>query len=94
MTENATWNEEHVLASELWSVGKKSGPMGAEEELEAWLTTTRVLDGLCGMADALMLEPLALADAPGQSREELSRAEDRLSRPEAAQLGPFEEERL
>jgi len=97
MTENATWTEERVLASAQWSAGKSMGPMGAEEELEAWRTTKRVLDGLCGMADAPMLEPLILdlADVLGRrTREELARAEDRLSRPEGAQLGPREEERL
>lgn len=55
-----------------------------------------MLDNLCGMADALMLEPLilALGDALGRSQEELRRAEDRLSRPEGARLGPREQERL
>jgi len=96
MTENGTWTEEHVLASDVWDTEKSIGPMSPEEEVEAWRTTTRKLDSLCGMADALMLDPLilALADALGRSREELRRVEDRLSRPEGAQLGPREEERL
>ncbi len=96
MTEHGTWTEEHVLASDLWAAGKSMGPMTPEEELEAWRTTTRTLDALCGMADALMLEPLilALADALGRAREEERRAEDRVTRPEGAELGPREEERL
>ena len=91
-----TWTEEHVLASDLWAAGKSMEPMTAEEELEAWRKTTRALDSLCGMATGLLLEPLelALADALGRAREEERRAEDRLSRPDGALLGPREEERL
>ncbi len=87
-----TWSEERVLASDLWAAGKSMEPMTAEEELEAWRTTTRALDSLCGMADGLMLEPLilALADALGRAREEECRAKDRLARPEGALLGPRE----
>ena len=96
MTESKTWTEEHVLASDLWAAGKSMGPMSPEEELEAWRKTTRALDSLCGMATGLLLEPLelALADALGRAREEERRAEDRLTRPEGAQLGPREKERL
>ena len=96
MTETGTWTEEHVLASDLWGIEKSIGPMTPEEELEAWRTTTGMLDSLCGMADSLGLEPLilALADALGRAREELRRAEDRLTKPEGALLGPREEERL
>ncbi len=70
--------------------------MTPEGERAAWRTTVRMLDHLCGMADALMLDPLilALTDALGRSREESARLEDRLSRPVGAQLGPREEERL
>ena len=93
MTENGTWAEEHVLASDLWAIGKSMAPMTPEEELEAWRTTTRALDNLCGMATGLMLEPLALADALGRAREEERRAEDRLTRPEGAELGERERER-
>ncbi len=95
MTEK-TWTEELILASDLWSAEKSLTPMTPDQELEAWRTTTRMLDNLCGMADALMLDPLilALADALTRSREELRRVEDRLSRPAGAQLGPREEERL
>jgi hypothetical protein len=95
MTETGTRTEERVLASDLWSVPKSRGPMTLEEEFEAWRATTRVLDSLCGMADRLMLDPLilALADALGRAREE-RRAEDRLTRPEGAHLGPHEAERL
>ena len=96
MTENGTWTEDHVLASDLWAAGKSMEPMTPEEELEAWRTTSRALDSLCGMADGLMLEPLilALGDALGRAREEERRAADRLSRPEGGALAPREEERL
>ena len=96
MTENGTWTEEHVLASDVWGMDKSMEPMTPEEELAAWRKTTRALDSLCGMADGLMLEPLilALADALGRAREEERRAEDRATRPEGAELSPREEERL
>lgn len=96
MTENGTWTEEHVLASDVWGGEKSLTPMTLEEELAAWRKTVGMLDNLCGMADALMLDPLilALGDALGRSREELARVADRLSRPEVAQLGPRERERL
>ena len=96
MTENGTWTEERVLSSAVWGEGKSMGPMTPEEELEAWRTTTRMLDSLCGMADWLMLEPLilALGDALRRAREEERRVEDRLTRPEGADLGPREAERL
>ncbi len=94
MTTNGTWLED--LSSDVWGEGKSMEPMTPEEELAAWRRTTRALDSLCGMADGLMLEPLilALADAFNRAREEERRAEDRLSRPEGAELGPREEERL
>ncbi len=96
MTEHGTWTEEHFLTSDPWSGEKSMAPMTDEEELKAWRTTTKMIDKLCGMADALMLEPLilALADALGRAREEERRAEDRLTRPEGVELGPREEERL
>jgi hypothetical protein len=75
MPENGTWAEEHVLASDLWSTEKSRGPMTAEEELEAWHTTTKMLDSLCGMADALMLDPLILALADALARGEGQREE-------------------
>jgi hypothetical protein len=89
MTENGTWTEEHYLASDLWGTEKSLTPMTLEEELQAWRTTTNMLNSLCEMADALMLDPLilAIADALGRSREELRRVEDRLSRPEGAEVG-------
>ena len=89
MTENGTWTEERVPASDVWGIEKSMGPMTPEEELQAWRTTSKVLDRLCGMADGLMLEPLilALADALDRAREEARRAEDRLSRPEGAEVG-------
>jgi hypothetical protein len=81
--ENVTWKEEGILASHLWSIPKSLEPMSAEEERTAWRKTVKVLDNLCGLSDALMLDPLilALTDALMRSREELARAEDRLARP-------------
>ena len=87
---NNIWEEEQVLASDLWSVAKSLTPMSSEEELEAWRKTVKVLDNLCGTADGLVLEPLilALADAKTRSEEELERVQDRLSRPEGENLHP------
>jgi len=70
--------------------------MTPEQEHEAWRKTVKALDSLCGMADTLMLDPLilALADAMSRSKEELARAEDRLSKPEGSDLHPREEGRL
>jgi hypothetical protein len=95
MTENGIWTEEYP-AHDLWAVEKSLTPMSPEEEREAWAKTVGILDSLCGMADSLLLDPLilALTDAKGRAEEELSRVEDRLSRPEGAQLHPREEERL
>lgn len=96
MTETGTWTGERDLWSDVWGAGKMMGPMTPEEEVEAWRTTVKMLGHLCGMADDLLLEPLilALGDAIRRSSEELRRAEDRFSRPEGAELGPREEERL
>jgi hypothetical protein len=97
MTEQNTWTEDdHYLASDVWGIEKAMETMTPEEELKAWRTTSGMLNHLCAMADALMLEPLILAqaDALGRAREEERRAEDRISRPEGAELGPREEERL
>ena len=91
-----TWTEEHAPASDVWGIEKSMGPMTPEEELEAWRRATRALDSLCGMGTGLLLEPLelALADALSRAREEERRAEDRLTRPEVALLGPRQEKRL
>ncbi len=97
MTENGTWTEDdRYLASDVWGIEKAMETMTPEEELAAWRKTSGMLNHLCAMADSLMLEPLilALADAFNRAREEERRAEDRLSRPEGAELGPREEERL
>ena len=96
MTDNGTWMEENILASDLWAAGKNMDPMTPEEEVEAWRKTVGVLDSLCGAADSLLLEPLilALADALGRAREELERAEDRISRPEGVQLTEREKGRM
>jgi hypothetical protein len=56
--------------------------MSPEEERGAWRTTVRMLDGLCGMADGLVLDPLILA------------LTDSKCRAEGAQFHPREEERL
>ena len=56
MTENGTWTEEHVPASDLWAGGKSMEPMTAEEELEAWRKTTRALEH-GGRPDARALDP-------------------------------------
>jgi hypothetical protein len=95
MTENGTWTGEY-LASDVWGIEKSMEATTPEEELKAWRTTTGMLNHLCAMADDLMLEPLilALADALNRAREEERRAEDRLTRPEGAELGPRERERL
>jgi hypothetical protein len=94
--ENVTWNEEGILASDVWAIPKSLETMSAQEERAAWHKTVKVLDGLCGMSDALMLDPLilALTDALMRSKEELARAEDRLARPQGAELHPCEHERL
>lgn len=70
--------------------------MSAEEERAAWRKTVKVLDNLCSLSDTLMLDPLilALTDALMRSKEELARAEDRLARPQGAELHPCEHERL
>jgi hypothetical protein len=81
--ENVTWNEEGILASDVWAIPKNLEPMSAQEERAAWRNTVKVLGNLCGMSDALM-----------HSKEELARAEDRLARPEGAELHPCEHERL
>jgi hypothetical protein len=81
--ENVSWNEEGILASDVWAIPKSLEPMSAQEERAAWRKTVKVLGNLCGMSDALM-----------HSKEELARAEDRLARPEGAELHPCEHERL
>ena len=98
MTENnnTVWEEEQILASDVWAVAKSLTAMSGEDELEAWRKTVKVLDNLCGMADGLVLDPLilALTDAKVRAEEELARARDRLSRPEGEKLHPREDERL
>jgi hypothetical protein len=73
--ENVSWNEEGILASDVWAIPKSLEPMSAQEERAAWRKTVKVLGGLCGMSDALMLDPLilALTDALMRSKEELAR---------------------
>jgi len=73
--ENVTWSEEGILASDVWAIPKSLEPMSAQEERTAWRKTVKVLDNLCGISDALMLDPLilALTDALMRSKEELAR---------------------
>jgi hypothetical protein len=51
----------YILASDVWTIPKSLEPMSAQEERAAWRKTVKVLGGLCGMSDALMLDPLILA---------------------------------
>jgi hypothetical protein len=34
--ENITWNEEGILASDVWAIPKSLEPMSAQEERAAW----------------------------------------------------------
>jgi hypothetical protein len=90
------WLEETVPASDVWSFGKAITRLTPEEEVEAWQKTVVILENLYSLADRLLLDPLILAvgDAEERAREELARAEDRLSRPETGGLHPRERERL
>jgi hypothetical protein len=90
-----TWGEIGT-PTDLWSVGKSLTPMSPDELVEAWRKTVRTLEGLCTMADALMLEPLqlALVDAKGRAEEELERATDAAERPEGVEVSEGEERRL
>jgi hypothetical protein len=83
-------------ASDLWGSGKNLPPLSSEEQFRVWRKTVDVLRHLADAADILMLEPLILAvgDAYSRAREELARAEDRLSRPQGEELHPRERERL
>jgi hypothetical protein len=98
MTENnntEVWGEAGT-PTDLWSVGKALTFADPDEAAQAWRKTVRTLEGLCQVADALMLEPLqlALVDALARSGEELERALDHEERPEGVQLTQKEDERL
>jgi hypothetical protein len=98
MTENnntEVWGEIGT-PTDLWSVSKSLTFADPDEAAQAWRKTVRTLEGLCQVADALMLEPLqlALVDALARSGEELERAQDRAERPEGVQLSEREDERL
>jgi hypothetical protein len=82
--------------TDLWSVGKALTFADPDEAAQAWRKTVRTLEGMCQVADALMLEPLqlALVDALARSGEELERALDHEERPEGVQLTTREDERL
>ena len=82
--------------TDLWSVSKSLTFADPDEAAQAWRKTVRALEGLCQVADALMLEPLqlALVDALARSGEELERALDHEERPEGVQLTAREDERL
>jgi hypothetical protein len=94
--ENAAWNEEGILASDVWRVEKSIEPMSDEEQLAAWKQAVAVLRDLGKLGETLRNDPLllALTDAMVRAEEELARAEDHLARPEGAELHPREEERL
>jgi len=98
MTENnntEVWGELGT-PTDLWSVSKSLTFANPDEAAQAWRKTVRALEGLCQVADALMLEPLqlALVDALARSGEELERAQDRAERAEGVQLSEREDERL
>jgi hypothetical protein len=100
MTENnntEVWGEIGT-PTDLWSVSKSLTFADPDEAAQAWRKTVRTLEGLCQVADALMLEPLqlALVDALARSGEELERALDHEERSgaEGVQLSEREDERL
>jgi hypothetical protein len=82
--------------TDLWRAGKALTFADPDEAAQAWRKTVRTLEGLCQVADALMLEPLqlALVDALARSGEELERALDHEERPEGVQLTARQDERL
>jgi hypothetical protein len=82
--------------TDLWRASKSLSAMSPEETSAAWAKTVDALDGMCVLAERLMLEPLLLAvvDAKIRSEEELERAADALHRPEGADLSEGEERRL
>ena len=91
-----TWTEEHILASDLWGRGEGARarePGGASRGVEA---SRRGVGRPRQVRETLRNDPLllALSDAMIRAQEELARAEDRLSRPEGAELHPCEHERL
>ena len=96
MTENGTWTEEYILASDVWGVEKSITPLSDEHQLAKWERAVAVLKDLGPLAETLWNDPLilALTDALVRAKEELARAEDRIARPEGAELHPREEERL
>ena len=97
MTENHndTWAEVGT-PTDLWRAGKSLSPMSPEETAAAWARTVDALDGLCSLAERLMLEPLelALVDAKIRAEEECELAADALHRPEGALVSEGEDERL
>jgi hypothetical protein len=100
MTENnntEVWGEVGT-PTDLWSVSKSLTFADPDEAAQAWRKTVRTLEGLCQVADALMLEPLqlALVDALARSGEELERALDHEERSgaEGVKLTAREDERL
>jgi hypothetical protein len=98
MTENnntEVWGEIGT-PTDLWRASKSLSPMSPEETSAAWAKTVDALDGMCLLAERLMLEPLLLAmvDAKIRAEEELERAADALHRPEGADLAEGEERRL
>jgi pterin-4a-carbinolamine dehydratase len=96
MTENGTWTEEYILASDVWGVEKSITPLSDEEQLAKWEQAVAVLKDLGPLAETLWNDPLilALTDALVRVKEEQARAEDRLARPAGGDLHPREEERV
>jgi hypothetical protein len=96
MTENRTWTEEKILASDVWRVEKCITPLGDEEQLAKWEQAVAVLKDLGKLAETLWNDPLilALTDALVRAEEERARLEDRLSRTEGEQLASREDHRL
>jgi hypothetical protein len=96
MTENGTWTEEYVLASDVWREENAITPLSDEEQLAKWEQAVAVLKDLGKLGETLWNDPLilALTDALVRAKEELARAEVRLARPEGGDLHPREEEPL
>lgn len=101
MTENNT--EERSLGwgevgtpTDLWRAGKSLSAMSPEETSSAWARTVDALEGMCMLAERLMLEPLllALVGAKIRAEEECERAADALHRPEGALVSEGEDKRL
>jgi len=94
MTENA-WIEEG-LASDVWGIGKYLEVVSPVEDVRRWKVAVSILEKLGYIAEDSLNDPLllALTDALLRAEEELARAQDRLERPEGAEVHPRERERI